>query len=176
MKNVFKTMAAVAMMVAFFAFSSFAGTPAEETAKAVALINAYRADQGLPALKWDDSMSAGTAVRAQEASVRFEHIRPDGSAWYSVDPDRFYGENLGECADGNAEKMVQAWVASPIHRENIVGDYNSFNKSCQEIPHLYRWRDELALKKIAREKIFLQPLKMAVFSCNNILDVVYYSQ
>lgn len=126
MKNFINiTMATVAMVVAM-AFASFAGTPTEEAAKAVTLINNYRVANGRAALTWDDAMTAGTVVRAQEASVNFEHSRPDGSAWYTADPDHFYGENLAENAS-NAETVVAAWIASPVHRENILGDFSTCN-------------------------------------------------
>lgn len=126
MKNIIKMTLVTIAAIAAFAFSSFAGTPAEEQAKACVLINEYRAEQGLPALNWDDAMSSGTCVRAQEASIVFEHVRPDGSAWYTADEDRFYGENLAE-GFTSAETVVKAWIASPTHRENIVKDYSTMN-------------------------------------------------
>lgn len=126
MKHFIKvTMAAAAMAIAM-AFTSFAGTPAEESAKAFQLINDYRVANGLNALVWDDNMSSGTAIRAQETSVLNEHTRPDGSAWYTVDPEHFYGENLAEAFD-NAEDVVRAWIASPVHRGNILSDFGSAN-------------------------------------------------
>lgn len=127
MKNSAKIMVATVAMTVTMAFSSFAGTPAEETAKAVALINNYRTEHGLKALVWDDNMSAGTVVRAKEASIKFEHTRPDGSAWYTADDEHFYGENLAEGFTGNAEAVVKAWIASPTHLANIVRDYQTFN-------------------------------------------------
>lgn len=126
MKNIFKMAMVTVAMAAMMAFASFAGTPAEETAKAVELINNYRVANGRAALTWDDAMTAGTTVRAQEASVHFEHTRPDGAAWYTADPDHFYGENLAEGAS-DADTIVQAWIASPVHRENILGNFSTCN-------------------------------------------------
>lgn len=143
MKDCAKTVAATVAMAVAMTFASFAGTPAEETAKAVALINVYRTEHGLKALVWDDDMSAGTVVRAKEASIIFDHTRPDGSAWYTADYEHFYGENIAEGFTGNAEAVVKAWIASPTHLANIVCDYSTFNLQIyvDENGHWY-WANE----------------------------------
>ena len=90
---------------------------------AMALCNQQRAAAGLSALTWNDSLMACAAVRAQEASVSWSHTRPDGSQWYTVNPAIQGGENLA-MGYQSAQDAVNAWMASPTHRENVL--YPSF--------------------------------------------------
>ena len=85
----------------------------------IAKVNDIRVANGLNALRYDASLEATAAVRANELNVRFSHTRPDGSDWYTVNPDLMYGENL---ADGynTADAVVNAWMASPEHKANIL--------------------------------------------------------
>ena len=88
-------------------------------AEVIAKVNEIRVANGLNALRYDASLEATAAVRANELTVRFSHTRPDGSDWYTVNPDLMYGENL---ADGytTADAVVHAWMASPEHKANIL--------------------------------------------------------
>ena len=88
-------------------------------AEVIAKVNEIRVANGLNALRYDASLEATAAVRANELTVRFSHTRPDGSDWYTVNPDLMYGENL---ADGytTADAVVNAWMASPEHKANIL--------------------------------------------------------
>lgn len=85
----------------------------------IAKVNDIRVANGLNALRYDASLEAAATVRANELNVRFSHTRPDGSDWYTVNPDLMYGENL---ADGynTADAVVNAWMASPEHKANIL--------------------------------------------------------
>lgn len=81
-------------------------------------INAERAKAGAPALTLDATLCKDAQIRASECTVLFDHTRPDGSTWYSLDPDHMLGENLAmNCTTDN---VVDAWMASPSHRENIL--------------------------------------------------------
>ncbi len=88
-------------------------------AEVIAKVNDIRVANGLNALRYDASLEATATVRANELNVRFSHTRPDGSDWYTVNPDLMYGENL---ADGynTADAVVNAWMASPEHKANIL--------------------------------------------------------
>lgn len=88
-------------------------------AEVIAKVNEIRVANGLNALRYDASLEATATVRANELNVRFSHTRPDGSDWYTVNPDLMYGENL---ADGYniADAVVNAWMASPEHKANIL--------------------------------------------------------
>lgn len=88
-------------------------------AEVIAKVNEIRVANGLNTLRYDASLEASADVRADELTARFSHTRPDGSDWYTVNPDLMYGENL---ADGynTADAVVNAWMASPEHKANIL--------------------------------------------------------
>jgi len=90
-----------------------------EAMRAFNLVNSQRTQNGLPALVWDNNLESTSAVRAQECSVSFSHTRPNGRAWYTVNSSIMGGENL---AYGyyDAASALDAWMASPTHRENIL--------------------------------------------------------
>ena len=88
-------------------------------AEVIAKVNEIRVANGLNTLRYDASLEASADVRADELTVRFSHTRPDGSDWYTANPDLMYGENL---ADGynTADAVVNAWMASPEHKAIIL--------------------------------------------------------
>lgn len=74
------------------------------------LLNEIRRENGLNVLTWNDDLGPAALIRAQEATILWSHTRPDGTDWYTVNPDLVYGENL---ANGytTAENVVNAWMA-----------------------------------------------------------------
>lgn len=88
------------------------------------LVNDERARNGLAPLSWSSSLASDAAVRAQEIAVSFSHTRPDGSDWWTVDPDRMYGENLA-CGQSTAQEVFSSWMASAGHKANILGSYGT---------------------------------------------------
>ena len=92
-----------------------------------ARINAYRASKGLAALRWSDiiaeqarghsrAMASGAAPRghaAFEARLAAIKERIPISSW---------AENV--VGDRNVEATVQRLLESPVHRENIEGDFD----------------------------------------------------
>ena len=94
-----------------------------EALEAFNLVNQRRADAGLNALEWDNNLEQVAEVRAEESSRKFDHSRPDGRAWNTVNSKIQGGENLAYGFD-NAEDTVQAWWDSPTHKDNILyGDF-----------------------------------------------------
>ena len=90
------------------------------TAKsALNLVNQQRANNGLAALQWDDSLAACAMIRATELPSAFSHTRPDGSDWYTICPNIMYGENLAQ-GYNSPDSAVNAWMNSTVHRENIL--------------------------------------------------------
>lgn len=47
-------------------------------------INKARAEKGLPALSFDDTLSKIAEIRADDVTVKMDNIRPDGSNWKSL--------------------------------------------------------------------------------------------
>ena len=117
MKNLLRTLLIVAFLGVMMSTTGFAQSNTE--AEVIAKVNEIRVANGLNTLRYDASLEASAAVRANELTVRFSHTRPDGSDWYTVNPDLMYGENL---ADGynTADSVVNAWMASPAHKANIL--------------------------------------------------------
>ena len=92
---------------------------------AMALVNAKRAENGLSELTWSNGLESCAMVRAQEATSKFSHTRPNGTDWYTVNSELMWGENLAKGYD-SAQSVVDAWMASPTHAANILaGDFTT---------------------------------------------------
>ena len=88
----------------------------------VALCNEYRVAEGLEPLTEDPELDALAQIRSDEIVVYFEHIRPDGSDCFTVMKDykcTLCGENIA-AGQGNPKDVVDAWMNSPGHRDNIM--------------------------------------------------------
>ncbi len=108
------------------------------------LVNEARAAEGLAPLSWSNALAADAAVRAQEIVLNFSHTRPDGSDWWTVDPDRMYGENLA-CGQSTAQEVFNSWMASPGHRANILGDFTTCGFALHyngDASYTYYWAQE----------------------------------
>lgn len=99
--------------------SSSQSSASELEKEAFDMINAIRLENGLKALEWDSELYECTNIRAEEASRYWSHTRPDGSSWYTVNPDIFHGENLAQ-GYRTASAVVEGWMNSTGHRENIL--------------------------------------------------------
>ncbi len=128
-------LAAVALVVATLTAGCFSGqdsargvSPSGVSREIFELVNADRAANGLPALAWNDKLgglaqgwsehmaSTGTFAHSDlNATIR----SPEFSEF------RRLGENIleGGC-NMTAAEMEQAWMNSPGHRANILGDFN----------------------------------------------------
>ncbi|MBE6753219.1 MAG: hypothetical protein E7559_02515 [Ruminococcaceae bacterium] len=91
----------------------------------IRLTNVERANNGLPPLSEGDTMVQRMAdIRLSESSRYFSHTRPDGQRFSSVAQEiglsyRYIGENLARGQTSPAQ-VVQEWMASPTHRDNIL--------------------------------------------------------
>ncbi len=83
------------------------------------LLNEYRVANGLNALNWADNISQYADLRAAEASVVFDHTRPNGEKWYTLDRSHMNGENLA-MGYQSPESVMTAWKNSPGHNENML--------------------------------------------------------
>lgn len=86
--------------------------------------NKLRAEQGLPPLKYDASLTAYAQVRTIEESksVNLDHNRLDGSSWETgLTGYGRSGENLDAGTMNNLpEEAVADWYGSDSHRANIL--------------------------------------------------------
>lgn len=96
----------------------------------IALTNQTRKNLELPVLKMNDLLSKAAAAKAADMAQReyFAHKSPDGrTPWDWIKAVgytyRFAGENLAVQFE-QAEDVEAGWLASPMHRANIVNaDY-----------------------------------------------------
>ena len=96
----------------------------------LALVNSYRNSAGLSPLKYSSSMQKAADTRAKECVISFSHTRPDGSNSYTSLTEAglsftAFGENLFASTgiqDVSAEFVVEQWMASLGHKENILRD------------------------------------------------------
>ena len=83
----------------------------------ISLTNSLRKDAGLQPLVSDPQLTAYALQRAVECAFLFshDHLRPDGSAWYLLNPDLLNGENTAIGFDlENAVQVVNAWRDSRL--------------------------------------------------------------
>jgi hypothetical protein len=98
------------------------------------LVNAERAERGLPALKRNTKLEQAAYKKAQDMFAKnyWAHYAPDGSTtpWQFILSSgynyKYAGENLAKDFDTSASVM-SAWMASAGHRANIVNtNYKDF--------------------------------------------------
>ena len=112
-----------------FPMQTHAADMRSQVAACYSIINAKRADAGLPALTVDSNLETAATVRAEETTSLFSHTRPNGSDWWTVENDigqsnLCYGENLAY-GQTSANEVMNNWCTSPEHYANIVsGQYS----------------------------------------------------
>lgn len=92
----------------------------------VKLTNQKRAEMGLAPLKLNSELSKGALSKGQHMlnNDYWAHVAPDGTQPWKFFADvsykyRFAGENLARDFS-NASAAVNAWMASPSHKENML--------------------------------------------------------
>lgn len=95
----------------------------------IRLTNAQRAAAGLSEVKLDSQLSAAAAQKAADMFARnyWAHVSPIGTQpWYFITNAgysyRYAGENLARDFS-DAKSVVDAWVASPTHRDNLMNSH-----------------------------------------------------
>jgi uncharacterized protein YkwD len=89
-------------------------------------MNAYRAEKGLPTLRFDARLqkAAEDRMRDMEEQEYWAHESPQGRSpftWLAAEAYDFAyaGENLA-CGFETTEVLVSSWMESPGHRDNIM--------------------------------------------------------
>jgi uncharacterized protein YkwD len=143
MRNLIRRFVVLTLVLAsLFSMTAFASTNAQ-TEAAVSKVNQIRIAAGLnPLSTGDAALQSAADERAEEITRKFSHTRPDGSAWYTVNPDVVYGENLAENF-ATADTVVNAWMASPAHKANILkADFTKMAISSYEMNGVTYWAEE----------------------------------
>lgn len=88
------------------------------------LVNQKRAAYGLSELKTSPAMNAAAQIRAEEAIINFDHVRPDGRNCFTVLSE--FGifcitgaENLA-AGNVNPQNVMDGWMHSEGHKNNIL--------------------------------------------------------
>lgn len=101
-------------------------------------VNQERKSAGKSALTMDQELLDSAMQRAAECSVYFNHIRPDGTWWYTVS-SRAYGENIAAGYE-SAKNVFQGWKNSPGHYENMMnGGYQNTGIGCFKVGDVTWW-------------------------------------
>ena len=98
----------------------------EYAQEVIRLTNEERAKVGLPALKVNDKLMQAAAIRANELTERFAHLRPNGDEIYSVFDE--VGYDLGMKLAGEVvaygqntpQAVVNAWMKSQGHKDWLL--------------------------------------------------------
>ncbi|MEP5254935.1 CAP domain-containing protein [Winogradskyella rapida] len=99
------------------------------------LINAYRINEGLNTLANNTTVKAVASTHT-EYMIEVNNVSHDNfflrkqSLQANADAD-VVSENVAY-GFSSAESVVNAWIASPGHRDNIVGDYTDFDVSAEQ--------------------------------------------
>lgn len=85
------------------------------------LVNVERRREHLKPLKLSNDLNHYAQIRAKEITKKFSHTRPSGYSCFTVIPKPYktVGENIA-AGQPSAEAVVEAWMNSPGHRENIM--------------------------------------------------------
>ena len=82
--------------------------------------NAYRVENGLNALHYNENLQNGSDQRALDTVVSFSHTRPNGTKWNTLLPQwRYGGENLAS-GQTTVESAMNAWKNSESHNANLL--------------------------------------------------------
>lgn len=108
-------------------FPSVLGTSADISSQQLLLItNEKRQESGLPPLSLDSELSAAAANKASDMFSKdyWAHISPTGTTPWVFIKDSGYnyvyaGENLAR-GYYSAPDVINAWMASPEHKENML--------------------------------------------------------
>ena len=94
--------------------------------EALAIVNQKRVEAGLHELMWDEGLYEFACTRTLEIISKFSHERPDGTwvtdSLHAMGYTAGNGENIARYSK-NASIVVEAWMNSPSHKENILRDY-----------------------------------------------------
>ena len=83
--------------------------------EALAFVNKERADLGLEPLQFDTELMETALLRSAEIAVNYDHVRPDGSEWFTAFPggeadgDGFQGGSIA-AGQKSAAAVMQTWL------------------------------------------------------------------
>jgi uncharacterized protein YkwD len=97
--------------------------------KVVEFVNILRSKKGLSEVVMDDTLMEAAQIRAEEASQKFSHTRPNGADCFTAldelgwPQDTHAAENLAQ-GQKTALQVVNAWYHSSGHKHNMLHEKN----------------------------------------------------
>lgn len=88
-------------------------------------INDDRAKRGLEKLELDEKLTQAAEIRAEEIRKTYSHMRPDGTAWYTV------LQEVGASCDAAAENLAYGFTSSKDVLNGWLG-YEPYRENMQE--------------------------------------------
>lgn len=115
-----------------------AGKPSQMEMEIFALCNAIRVKNGLPEFEWSNELYAVAKLRSGEIITKFSHTRPNKKEWLSTYKEAgisysLAGENLA-MGHSTAKEVVDSWMASKGHKENILSKNTHFATAVKKCP------------------------------------------
>jgi uncharacterized protein YkwD len=108
------------------------------------IVNARRAESGLPGLTWNETLAESARIRATEIVTCWSHTRPDGTPWYTAGAQLQMGENLAY-GQTSPEQVMDEWMASEGHAQNILESrYSQIGIACYIENGTYYWVQHFA--------------------------------
>jgi uncharacterized protein YkwD len=88
--------------------------------EAFEIINAARQAQGLEPFGWSAKLEYGAKTRAYEIGCVFDknHVRPNGTSWFTVEPSLVLAENIYK-GKGDVQKALGSWLSNSSDKENF---------------------------------------------------------
>lgn len=102
--------------------------PDREAMELFRLVNQYRKDNGIQELEFDETLAKIAYIRAKEQIEKEGHTRPDGTRFLTVFTEygcnySGVGENIAIGTEATPERMMNGWINSPSHNENMLKPY-----------------------------------------------------
>lgn len=110
----------------------------------VDLVNKERKNHGLTPYATNDILTLCAMARAKEIATKFSHVRPNGKWSFSIVTEkgyayRYIGENIAY-GQKNPSKVMESWMRSEGHRENILDDnFKEIGVGCFEKDGVKYW-------------------------------------
>ncbi|WP_157073918.1 CAP domain-containing protein [Moraxella oblonga] len=129
------------------AISIFVDRPSDDwqvqILQAIDRTNALRAEGGMPALRYDENLSAYAQFRAYEIEQKFSHERPNGQMYRtSMNVGRAVGENIAG-GKATADDAILQFKNSPKHYATLMhANYTKIGMGVAHLPnskHKYYW-------------------------------------
>jgi len=118
-----KALAVLGLVLVLFS-TTLAGALADKSSDVLDLVNQEREAAGLKDLQLNEDLNRVAQLRAQEIVEKWSHTRPNGEEWKTAFKDAgvtasYRGENLA-MGQSSAEAIVDGWMSSEGHRDNIL--------------------------------------------------------